>query len=576
MQNNSYKLLIITSILALFSTNAFCQSIDSLKKHKTSKQSTQNRENEITDYYLQGIWAINMENNPEKGAYLFSKIIKLDSLHSASHFQLANILSFKEAIKHSEIANRLDSSNRWYQNQLSGLYVQNKDLHSAINIGKKIIKNNPNDVYAYRNLASTLYMLSDNKAAIQVIDTISNKFGLDEQSVMLKLRIYEKSDPSQEILEDLISISKAFPYLPFTLASLGEMYFKLGDTKSALENLKKAQEIDSTNVKTLVCLSELYLRTNKPEELLDIMEDIFKSEDIFIEAKTGFFTEVLATPFFYQKYAFKLDYLISILKESHPENKDVNELIAQHYINIGLLDKATQQYELMIEKGIGEEMPLNRILGIKSYLKDYEGVVKYANIGIKKFPKFETDYVLSKAYAYMTMGQHENGIDEVKKYIPKVHKDSTKSILHGLMGDIYYDKGEKENCFKSYEKSLKLDPNNINVLNNYAYHLSEENINLTKALKMAKKVLDSDQYNATYIDTYGWILYKMGRIEEARESLKEAVSLDIDKSPVIMMHYGDVLYALKEYSNARVYWRIAEKNGADKTEIKNRLSLPIP
>ena len=78
--------------------------------------------------------------------------------------------------------------------------------------------------------------------------------------------------------------------------------------------------------------------------------------------------------------------------------------------------------------------------------------------------------------------------------------------------------------------------------------------------------------NATYLDTFGWILYQLGDYLEASEVLKQAVSLDVNRSTVILIHYGDALFKLGKTVNAKVYWLRAKKYGADKTEIDKRLS----
>ena len=64
------------------------------------------------------------------------------------------------------------------------------------------------------------------------------------------------------------------------------------------------------------------------------------------------------------------------------------------------------------------------------------------------------------------------------------------------------------------------------MLNNYSYFLSEQDKDLKRALEMSKKVMESEPGNATYIDTYGWILFKLGLYKEAKEQLVRAISLD--------------------------------------------------
>ena len=81
---------------------------------------------------------------------------------------------------------------------------------------------------------------------------------------------------------------------------------------------------------------------------------------------------------------------------------------------------------------------------------------------------------------------------------------------------------------------------------------------------MSRKTVEAEPDNATYLDTYGWILYLQGKPQEAKPHFKHAMLYGGKDSAVIMDHYAEVLYALKEYDLAFVYWNLAkQKNNGD-------------
>lgn len=81
---------------------------------------------------------------------------------------------------------------------------------------------------------------------------------------------------------------------------------------------------------------------------------------------------------------------------------------------------------------------------------------------------------------------------------------------------------------------------------------------------MSRKTVEAEPDNATYLDTYGWILYLQGKPQEAKPHFKHAMLYGGKDSAVIMDHYAEVLYALKEYDMAFVYWNLAkQKNNGD-------------
>lgn len=124
------------------------------------------------------------------------------------------------------------------------------------------------------------------------------------------------------------------------------------------------------------------------------------------------------------------------------------------------------------------------------------------------------------------------------------------------------------------QKALKYNPDNVLVLNNWAYFLSLEGKQLEQALKMAERVTELTDRNPTYMDTQAWILFKLGRLEEARQLMRQAVALDGQKSRELLLHYGDILHALGEQFMAETYWKKALDKGYDKAVIEERMQRP--
>ena len=72
---------------------------------------------------------------------------------------------------------------------------------------------------------------------------------------------------------------------------------------------------------------------------------------------------------------------------------------------------------------------------------------------------------------------------------------------------------------KNYEKSLKRDPDNVTSLNGLGYVLACQDKDLTKALSLCKKAVDSSPNSAACLDSLGWVYYKLGMIEDAKKLL---------------------------------------------------------
>ena len=133
------------------------------------------------------------------------------------------------------------------------------------------------------------------------------------------------------------------------------------------------------------------------------------------------------------------------------------------------------------------------------------------------------------------------------------------SDFYAMMGDILHDKGLKEEAFAAYDSCLQWKDDNVGALNNYAYYLSLENRDLHRAEQMSYKTVKAEPTNATYLDTYAWILYMQERYEEAKIYIDQAVANDTDsvQSSVILDHAGDVYEKIGDSDKALEYWERA-------------------
>lgn len=136
--------------------------------------------------------------------------------------------------------------------------------------------------------------------------------------------------------------------------------------------------------------------------------------------------------------------------------------------------------------------------------------------------------------------------------LPGLGKERRVEILANI-GDLCHETGNEQECFGYYEKALELNPDYAPVLNNYAYFLALKPKKLHKALRMSAKTVEAEPDNPTYLDTYGWILFLLGRAEEAKPYFKHALIYGGSQSDEILAHYSRVLEVLGEKDLAEYY-----------------------
>jgi Tfp pilus assembly protein PilF len=127
-----------------------------------------------------------------------------------------------------------------------------------------------------------------------------------------------------------------------------------------------------------------------------------------------------------------------------------------------------------------------------------------------------------------------------------------------------YDKSDK-----AYDEALGFNPNNDVILNNYSYFLAIRKSNLEKAEKMAAQLVKNNPQNATYLDTYAWVLFVREKYKEAKKIIEKAINTGMANATHIE-HYGDILFKLGDVENAVTQWEKAKGMLSTSSEILNK------
>lgn len=176
-----------------------------------------------------------------------------------------------------------------------------------------------------------------------------------------------------------------------------------------------------------------------------------------------------------------------------------------------------------------------------------------------------------KSIAYFWFGDNDEALAVLGKGLQNARTASDKALLFNTRGDFYHALGEIDLMYADYDSTLVYDPGNINVLNNYAYYMSLEDRDLEKALSMSAVTLEMEPLNATYLDTYAWILFRMKRYKEALGYLEKALRYLDTENAEIYEHYGDALYMCGEVDKALENWHRAVQLNGNSPKLEQKI-----
>lgn len=123
-------------------------------------------------------------------------------------------------------------------------------------------------------------------------------------------------------------------------------------------------------------------------------------------------------------------------------------------------------------------------------------------------------------------------------------------------GITYERMGQWPEAEADFRRALELSPGQPSVLNYLGYSMVEMGINLDEALAMIEEAAAERPDNGAIIDSLGWVLFKLGRYQEAVTHMERAVELE-PVDPIVTDHLGDVYWMVGREEEARFQWHRA-------------------
>ncbi len=508
----------------------------------------------------------------DKAAALMEQCLAIDPLNADAHYEMAtlyvSIERIEDALFHAKKSYELNPNNIWVSRLLSQLYQISGNIDGELSAYKTLIEKDPSNIEYLFLLATAHSKKGSYKKAIQVYNEIESKIGVSEELSVTKEYLYITMGDVDLAAAEIKKLIAAFPNEIRFLGMLAELYQANNLTEKSIAIYNEILEVDPKNSAANVALAEHYRVNNNHLKAFDYLtfcfdKDVFDLQTVF-QILTSYFQMAKEE----QKY---LDPLLSLLNKTlinHPNEAPFHVLSGDVYFELNDPNKAFEAYEKSLRFGITDFLIWNRYLILGIELKEYDRVYKNGMRAIELHPIQPTLYLFS-GFAASYKKEYETAITLFNKGLNYVvNNKPLKAEFYNYLGDSYHFFGNDKKSDECYEKSLELIPDNVVVLNNYSYYLSLREKDLEKAERMSKKCIELSPNQSTYQDTYGWVLYKLKRFNEAREWLKKAAEGD-SKSPVITEHYGDVLYQLNLKKEALEYWKKAKNSGGD-SELLNK------
>ena len=487
------------------------------------------------DYIFQEAMRQKLANKYDAAIDLFDYCRQLDPYSGAVLYELSELYRYVKndslAIQSLEFACKLYPENYWYKNKLVSFYLEQRRTDEALKNVEDMARLFPEKGEVLGMLLELYENKNDYANMVKVLDKIEVKEGKSEQLSMEKFRLFLQMNDEKRAFEEMENLADEYPNDLRYQVVIGDLYLDAGKKEEALKQYKMVEAQDSTNMTLLLSMANFYHQEGDEARYQEYISKVLTNKDVD-DATRGRMLGVL-------------------VRENLTTNADSTQLLS-------LFDKVLQEpqehadiLELKVRYMVTKNMPISEVKPVLHQMLDIDPendmarqqLLAYAieendTLGIVNVCKPAVDYNAEDpvfyyylGVAYFQMQEKEKAAEAFRSGLNHVENSDNENKLqlcvnmYALLGDIYHQLGQDDKAFQAYDSCLIYNKNDAMVLNNYAYYLSLKKKDLQRAEEMSRLSNELEPDNATYLDTYAWVLFQQKRYDEAKQYMDKVVEL---------------------------------------------------
>ena len=463
-------------------------------------------------HFMQGEFLMN-QGNYALAVLEFQDAIDLDPNAATIHISIADAYrrlgKGKRAEDHLMIALDLDPKDLEAREMLGQLYLaQNKFIDAEL-VFKELKILDPDNLDYLFTLADLARLQKNWDLAIDyyIEGYQINSMSINGLEQALQIALTSSSfDRAEEICELLLEDDPDNIKFLETIRDL-TLFSRKFDV--ALDMIHRIENIQGTTTELLIQKSALYEELNDPEKALNVMFDAFEIDSLNVNV---------------------LHRIVSLLLDKEENEKAIlyNQLIIDHFPDDprGFINNAVM--------ALSGKKPEEAILALSPHLDRFS-------------QDFTMQYLLGTAYyQFNDYGNAKIHLSQALAIFPE-----SRNTKHNL-ALIYDTTGEWDRSDKLYMELISTDSTDAQAFNNYAYSLVERGEDVEFALELAMNAIRLAPKSAPYLDTIGWIYFKMNRYEEAVDFIRQSLSIDPENN-TIKEHLDEVVKAKSKESIPKIH-----------------------
>lgn len=488
------------------------------------------------DYIFQEAMRQKLANKYDAAIDLFDYCHQLDPYSGAVLYELSELYRYVKndslAIHALEDACRLYPKNYWYKNKLVSLYLENRRMDEALKNVEEMSRLFPEKGEVLGMLLELYENKNDYANMVKVLDKIEVKEGKSEQLSMEKFRLFLQMNDEKRAFEEMENLADEYPNDLRYQVVIGDLYLDAGKKEEALKQYKMVEAQDSTNMTLLLSMANFYHQEGDEVRYQEYISKVLTHKDVDDVTRVRMLGVLVRENLDTHADSTYLLALFDKVLQEPQEHTDILELKVR-YMDTKKMPVEDQKPILRRILEIDPEHDMARHMLLKYAVEenDHQSIVNICKPAVEYNADSPVFYFYMGVEYYLidekekSMDALRSGLNRVENEMDEENRFKIRTHSYALLGDIYHQLGQDDKAFQAYDSCLIYNKNDAMVLNNYAYYLSLKKKDLQRAEEMSRLSNELEPDNATYLDTYAWVLFQQKRYDEAKQYMDKVVEL---------------------------------------------------
>lgn len=473
-----------------------------------------------------------------------------------------------KAIECFKKAADLEPDNSTYLETLAKAYVTNDNDSLAIGTLEKIVEKETGRIDILEMLVQLYQNRADYDNTIKTLDRLETLEGKNERLTYAKSEIYSLTGDKKAAINEMKKLADQYPNDLNYRGMYGDALLMNGREKEAFDIYTGILKAEPDNYRAQLSMRAYYKQKDMAADADSMTMQLLLNKNTGDDARVYIMRQEIAESENGGGDSTKILRLFDRMMAQPQASTDIAILYATY---MSLKKMPQEKIEAVLEKVLAQT-PDNAAarLQLVAYAwqrDDLDRVIELCKAA-RQYNPDEMAFYYYEGMAHFRKDDNDSALNAFQNGISVIGEHSDPDIVsdfYAVMGDLLYEKGRAAEAYAAYDSCLQWEDDNIGCLNNYAYYLSVNGDSLDKAEKMSYRTVKAEPKNATYLDTYAWILFMQGRYAEAKIYIDQAVQNDSDSSAVILEHAGDIHAKAGDIDGAVELWaRAAAKDPANK------------